>query len=104
MNSYSVITGLICLICLVFLFFETAFGICIGCKVYGLYYKEKAQYCPGEICDAKAKQDIQKTSGAQILMIFGLIAYVLLAVFLFNDNFSQAPKDLWKIVDAALAK
>src|SRR4051812_40193684 len=62
-NSYSPITGIICLTCLVFLFFESAFGICLGCKFYSLFYKEKAQYCPGEICDVKSKQDIQKTSG-----------------------------------------
>ena len=29
-NSYSPITGIICLICLIFLFFESAFGICLG--------------------------------------------------------------------------
>ena len=40
-NSYSPITGLICLICLIFLFFESAFGICLGCKFYSLIYKEK---------------------------------------------------------------
>src|SRR4029079_1636042 len=49
-NSYSPVTGIICLICLVFLFFESAFGICLACKVYSLFYKERAQYCPGEIC------------------------------------------------------
>src|SRR3954468_553963 len=31
-NAYSPITGITCLVCLVFLFFETAFGICLGCK------------------------------------------------------------------------
>src|SRR6266481_7628324 len=55
-NSYSPITGIICLICLVFLFFESAFGICLGCKFYPLFFKEKVQFCPGEVCDAKAKQ------------------------------------------------
>src|SRR4030095_10124383 len=50
-NSYSPVTGIICLICLIFLFFESAFGICLGCKFYSLFYKEKAQYCPGEVCD-----------------------------------------------------
>jgi len=54
-NSFSPITGLICMICLIFLFFESAFGICIGCMFYGWFYKEKAQYCPGEVCDVKAK-------------------------------------------------
>ena len=30
-NSYSVISGLTCLVCMLFLFFESAFGICLGC-------------------------------------------------------------------------
>jgi len=94
-NSYSPITGIGCLLCLVFLFFETAFGICLGCKVYSLLYKDKAQHCPGEVCDAKSKQDIQKTSAVQLLIIFGFIAYISLAAFLFNDNFSKKPHALF---------
>ena len=72
-NSYSPITGLICFICLIFLFFESAFGICLGCKVYPWFNKGKVQYCPGEVCDVKSRQDIQKTSIAQILIVFGFI-------------------------------
>ncbi|NUM69713.1 MAG: DUF4395 domain-containing protein [Ignavibacteriaceae bacterium] len=51
MNTFSPVTGLICFACLIFLLFESAFGICIGCKLYPLIYKEKARYCPGEVCD-----------------------------------------------------
>ena len=94
-NAYSPITGLICLICLAFLFFETAFGICLGCKFYSLFYKEKAQYCPGEVCAVKTKQEIQKTSMVQMLIILGFIAYIFLAVFLFNENFSKRPYELF---------
>ena len=67
-NSYSPITGIICLICLLFLFFESAFGICLGCKFYPLFFKEKAQRCPGEVCDMKSKQDIQKQPGRNCLL------------------------------------
>ena len=94
-NSYSPITGIICLICLVFLFFESAFGICLGCKFYSLFYKEKAQHCPGEICDVKSKQDIQKTSGVQLLIVLAFIAFTVLATFLFNAQFSKQPYDLF---------
>ncbi len=100
-NSYSPVTGIICLICLVFLFFESAFGICLGCKFYSIFYKEKAQYCPGEVCDAKSKQDIQKTSAVQVFIVFALIAYVVLTVFLFNDQFSKKPYDLFGIKSSA---
>jgi hypothetical protein len=94
-NSYSPITGIICMICLVFLFFESAFGICLGCKFYSLVYKEKAQYCPGEVCDAKSKQDIQKTSGNQILIVLGFIVFIILTVFIFNTAFSVKPHNLF---------
>lgn len=40
-NSYSPITGLTCFVCLIFLFFETSFGICLGCKFYPLFFKDK---------------------------------------------------------------
>jgi len=97
LNTFSEITGIICLLCLIFLFFETAFGICIGCKFYGWFYKEKAQYCPGEVCDVKSRHDIQKTSKAQILIVFSLIVYIVLTVYLFNDSFSEAPSELWDL-------
>ena len=96
-NSFSPITGLICLICLIFLFFESAFGICLGCKVYSKIYKEKTQYCPGEICEIKDRQDIQKTSINQIMIVFGFIAYIFLSVLLFNETFSKKPYDLFGI-------
>lgn len=103
-NSYSAITGLICLTCLIFLFFESAFGICLGCLFYGWYYGKKAKYCPGEVCDLKHKQDIQKSSGVQLLIVLGFIAFIVLSVFLFNDSFSEKPSDLWKIIESARSK
>jgi hypothetical protein len=94
-NSFSPITGIICMLCLVFLFFEAAFGICIGCWFYGKVYKEKAQYCPGEVCDVKMRQDIQKTSKMQLLIVFGFAAFMVLSVFLLNDTLSKKPFDLF---------
>ncbi len=103
-NSYSPITGIICLVCLIFLFFESAFGICLGCKFYNLFYKEKAQHCPGEVCDKRSKQEIQKTSLVQVLIIFAFIAYTILAAYLFNDEFSKKPYDLFGIFHPAKIK
>ena len=103
-NSYSPITGVICLICLVFLFFESAFGICLGCKFYPLFHKEKPQHCPGEVCGVKSKQDIQKTSVVQLLIIFAFVGYIVLTVFLFNDDFRKKPYDLFGIFGSAQTK
>lgn len=96
-NSYSPISGIICLICLVFLFFETAFGICLGCKFYSMFYKDEAQYCPGEVCDVNDKQEIQKTSMSQVFVVFGFIVFVVAVAFLFNDFFSVPPYDIFGI-------
>jgi hypothetical protein len=87
-NAYSPITGIICLICLIFLFFESVFGICLGCKFYPLFFKGKVQYCPGEVCDVKQRQAIQKTSVSQILILLAFAAFVLLMVYLMNDSTS----------------
>jgi hypothetical protein len=100
-NSYSPVTGIVCLICLIFLFFESAFGICLACKLYGLIYRERAQYCPGEVCNAKSRHSIQKTSGVQLLVIpaFGLI--ISLTAFFFHGEFRKQPGDLFKIFTPA---
>lgn len=95
MNTFSPITGLICLACLVFLFFEAAFGICLGCRLYAWRYGEKAQYCPGEVCEVGGRQEIQKTSRAQVLIVLGFVAYVALLVVLFNDAFAVKPHALF---------
>ena len=103
-NSYSPITGIICLICLAFLFFESAFGICLGCKFYSLFHKEKLELCPGEVCDVRPKQDIQKTSRTQLFIVFAFIAYVTLTAILFNDQFKKKPYDLFGIFTSTQVK
>lgn len=103
-NSYSPITGIVCLICLVFLFFESMFGICLGCKFYSLVYKEKAQYCPGEVCDVKDKQEIQKTSGSQLLIVLGLVVFIFIMVKLFNGQFSEKPHALFGVPESTQPK
>lgn len=98
-NTYSVVTGLTCLVCLLFLFFESAFGICIGCVFYKLFYKEKAQYCPGEICDVKAKQEIQKVSIHQVMIVVAFLAMIIVLAFLLKDVLSEKPANLWELLN-----
>jgi hypothetical protein len=95
MNTYSPVTGIICFVCLIFLFFETAFGICLGCKVYGLVYRKKARYCPGEVCEANARQPISKTSLGQILIVIGFLVLALGGGKLFHQTLSQKPQALF---------
>jgi hypothetical protein len=94
-NAYSPITGITCLICLIFLFFESVFGICLGCKFYPIFFKDKVQYCPGEVCDVKQKQDIQKTSKTQLLILLVFVAFIFLLVNLMHDRVSEKPHALF---------
>jgi hypothetical protein len=66
-----------CLVCLILLFFESAFGICVGCKLYNLFNKEKAQLCPGNVCEIKDRESIQMVTLAQALIAIGYVALLL---------------------------
>jgi len=67
----------ICLSCLILLFFESAFGICIGCKVYNLFYKEKARLCPGGSCEVFKKEPIQKVGFVHVAVVLVFFAIVM---------------------------
>ena len=97
-NAYGIFNGLSCLICMILMFFELAFGICIGCKIYGLFNKNKVQYCPGEVCELKDRQEIQKTSMTQLFVLIAFALLLVLMVYVFNDYFSIAPQDLMKVL------
>jgi hypothetical protein len=99
-NSYSPISGISCLLCLIFMFFESAFGICLGCLVYNRIYKVKAEYCPGEICETKAKHDIQRLSFSHASIVIGYIVLILYAAYFFNESLSEKPSDLMDIIKA----
>ena len=95
MNAFSPITGFACLICLILMFSESAFGICIGCKMYGFIKKDKAQYCPGEVCDIKQKYEIQKVSKKQRAVVFALLLFITLLYIFFQEIFILKPHRLF---------
>jgi hypothetical protein len=96
MNTYSVITGLICLICLIFLFFESAFGICLGCIFYRFFSKEEVQYCPGEVCEVKDRTIIQQVSQSQLLILVGYVVLTVILIIGLSSIFDQMPMNLWE--------
>jgi len=98
LNSYSVITGITCFICLGFLFFETAFGICIGCVFYRLFYKNELQHCAGEMCKQNEKHAIQKISWGQVVSVCTFILLIAFAIVFLNGNFRVPPKNLTDII------
>jgi len=65
-----------------------------NCYFCRLIVKEKVQYCTGEVCDLKAKQDIQKTSKTQLAVVLILISFILLIAIRFNEIFKEKPFNL----------
>ncbi len=66
---------IVCAACLVLLFFETAFGICIGCKLYNALHKEQAQLCPGGVCDYVPARNAGGSWGHALVLLafFGVV-------------------------------
>jgi hypothetical protein len=68
------INMLVCGTCLLLLFFESSFGICIGCKLYDLFSKNKVELCPANVCS------FNPPPGAGGTWIQGLVLAVFLLV------------------------
>jgi len=78
---------MVCLLCLVFLFAEAVFGICIGCKLYSFLTRKQAQNCQGGVCEMKGpKEEVQKISFAQIAIVIAFIAAVYYSQPLVEDR------------------
>ena len=87
-NIIGPINLFMCLTCLILLFFETAFGICIGCKIYTVITRKKAELCPGGVCKKSPKEEIQKINFLQI----GIVAlFLIFTVSLFTFGMSAEP-------------
>jgi len=75
---------LVCTLCLLLLFLESAFSICVGCKIFGLFKKDPVTHCPGGVCEIRTKEPIQTFDLAQkiitfsvmIALIFGIYSYI----------------------------
>jgi len=79
---------LICGACLILLFIESSFGICLGCKAYNLIDKDQAKYCAGGVCEIKQKHSIQKINFKQILAVL-----TLGIILFFTPNFLNFVND-----------
>lgn len=64
---------LVCASCLLLLFFESAFGICLGCRLYNAFHQEKARLCPGGACDLPVTS---RTSAAQAALVLAFLVFV----------------------------
>ena len=79
-SLHNALIGLTCMTCLVLLYFEAVFGICLGCKIYHMFYKKEAQYCAGEVCKKKDRQACQKHSISQIVVLIVFFLVLILSI------------------------
>lgn len=89
-----------CLICLMLLFFETAFGICIGCKLFNLFNKEKAQLCPGNVCEIKDRESIQMVKPSQAMIAAGYVVFLFVMAPLLHST-TPASRSVDPVVQSA---
>ena len=83
---------LICIICLVLLIMESAFSICLGCKIYNLIMKKNATHCPGGVCEIRKKEKIQTFNTAQkVIAVLSFVA-VLYATYAYTYKLENRTK------------
>ena len=76
LNQAGPVAILGCLTCILLLFFETAFGICLGCRIYNAIWPGQAQLCPGGVCLTKTREPIQWISPAQVGAVLAVGALI----------------------------
>lgn len=79
-SLHNALIGLSCMTCLVLLYFESVFGICLGCKIYTKFNKDEAKYCPGGVCEKQDRHECQKISLSQVSAL--VVFFIVLIVFL----------------------
>lgn len=76
---------MLCVLCLLLTFLESAFSICVGCRIYKAITRNDPQHCPGGVCEIRKKEPIQTFNPMQkvitALTLIGLVAgtYLFLA-------------------------
>lgn len=78
---------IVCALCLLLLFFESAFGICIGCVLYRWLFPARARLCPGGVCEIEPAQ-IPRPTAAQGLIV---LVYAVLVLGLARSLNSSPP-------------
>ena len=86
-NFYKV---LLCVLCLLLTFLESAFSICIGCMMYQFITKKDASHCPGGVCEIRQKDPIQMFNPVQKVITALTMVGLIFGTYLFLAT--QEPK------------
>jgi hypothetical protein len=75
-NVIGPINLLVCATCLILMFFESVFGICLACKIYNAFGRQQAQYCPGGVCEVFIPHPSQKVGAGNIAIVLIFLVLV----------------------------
>ena len=85
------INMLVCGTCLLLLFFESSFGICIGCKLYDMFSKNEAELCPGNVCSYNPAPGAGGSWLQGLVFIVFLVAIFNVAIWVYSHPTSNLP-------------
>ncbi|MFT7824589.1 MAG: DUF4395 domain-containing protein [Sulfurimonas sp.] len=74
---------LICVLCLLLTFLESAFSICIGCMIYKTIVREEAKHCPGGACEVRQKEPVQRFNPVQKMITAATMSGLVAGTYLF---------------------
>jgi hypothetical protein len=77
-----------CLLCMALLFLESAFGICLGCILYGKL-NIKLNRCPGGICEMPVKR---KVKGRWLVLVLTVALFSLTYYQLVNGRYAEVKR------------
>lgn len=75
-NVIGPINLIVCATCLTLMFFESAFGICLACKIYNAFPGRQAQNCPGGVCEVFNPHASQKVGAGGTAIVVAFIVVI----------------------------
>ncbi len=67
---------IVCATCLTLMFFESAFGICLACKIYNAFSRQQARHCPGGACEVFVPHPSQKVGAGATAIVAIFVAVI----------------------------
>jgi len=74
---------LICVLCIILMFLESAFSVCVGCMIYKAIVGKHPKHCPGGVCDIQVKEPIQMFNPLQKLIAIATAIGLLVGIYFF---------------------
>lgn len=74
---------MLCVLCLLLTFLESAFSICVGCILYKWITRQDPQHCPGGACELRTKDPIQTFSPIQAIIAATAAIGLVVGTYLF---------------------